>query len=179
MAETKQTVEREYVIPLRSSWKNVPRYKKTSKSIKTIKEFVAKHMKVPDRDTNKVKLDLYLNNELWLRGAKKPPSKIKIKARKEGELIKVELVDLHENMKFAKAREEKFHKKVEKKEVKKKEIKEEKTEEEKVEEKEEVEEKEKSVEESQIKMAKQTARAEKHTIGTKPTPQIQRKALKK
>ena len=119
MAETKQTVEREYVIPLRSSWKNVPRYKKTSKSIKTIKEFVAKHMKVPDRDTNKVKLDLYLNNELWLRGAKKPPSKIKIKARKEGELIKVELVDLHENMKFAKAREEKFHKKVEKKEVQK------------------------------------------------------------
>jgi len=46
-------VEREYVIPLRESRRPVPRYKKTPKSIKTIKEFIVRHMKIRDRDLKK------------------------------------------------------------------------------------------------------------------------------
>ena len=57
MAETKSDrIEREYVIPLRIKWKNVPRYKKTNKAIRTIKEFLVRHMKIRDRDLNKIKI---------------------------------------------------------------------------------------------------------------------------
>jgi ribosomal protein L31E len=172
-----KTFEREYVIPLRSEWRKVPRYKRTAKGVKAIKEFIAKHMRVVDRDTSKVKLDVYLNNELWFRGAKHTYNKIKVRAKKEGEIVRVELVLEPEKIKFLKARQEKIHKKTEKKEVKpeeKKETLEEKTEEEKKDESE----KEKSAAQSKEKFAEQAAKAQKHTVKGKE-PVIQRKALKK
>jgi large subunit ribosomal protein L31e len=191
MAQTTQTTERttekEYVIPLRKKWAKVARYKRTSKSVKAIKEFIARHMRVPDRDTGKVKLDVYLNNELWFKGSNNPPTKIKVRAVKEKEGdVRVELVEIPENVKFLKAKQEKRHKKVEKKKEEKPAVKEkledkieekkegEKTEEDKKEEKE----KEKSVEQAQIKAAEQAAKVQKHVVKGKE-PQVQRKALKK
>lgn len=179
VAQVEKTIEREYVIPLRKEWVKVPRYKRTAKSVKAIKEFVAKHMRVPDRNTSNVKLDIYLNNELFFRGVKKPPAKIKVKVKKVGDIVKVELADEPEHIKFLRATQEKRHKKVEKKKEEpkaeeKKEEPEKKTEGEKKEEKE----KEKSGEQAQLKMAEQAVKAEKHmTKGA--GPQIQRKALKK
>ncbi|MCH7568526.1 MAG: 50S ribosomal protein L31e [Nanoarchaeota archaeon] len=189
MAEIKtQTIEREYVIPLRRKWMKVVRYKRTARSVKAIKEFIARHMRVPDRDTKKVKLDIYLNNEIWFRGCKNPPTKIKVKAIKDGDIVRVEMVDIPEVVKFAKARHEKIHRKVEKKEPKPEEkaekaeektVEEKKAEKEEGEKKEEVEkEKEKSVEQAQTKIAEQIAKAEKHTTKVK-TPTAHRKALKK
>lgn len=110
MAKTEsktEKIEREYIIPLREKSRVVPRYKKTPKAIKTIKEFVAKHMKVENRDLNKVKIDKDLNQFMWARGIRKHPHKIKVKVTKEGENIKVELVDYPNNLKFKKLREEK------------------------------------------------------------------------
>jgi len=108
MAEKKQEskIVREYIIPLREKSRVVPRYKKTPKAIKTIKEFVARHMKVENRDLNKVKIDKDLNQFMWARGIRKHPHKIKVKVTKEGENIKVELVDYPNNLKFKKLREE-------------------------------------------------------------------------
>ena len=63
-----EQIEREYIIPLREKCRPVPRYKKTPKAIKSVKEFIAKHMKVRDRDLSKVKIDKYLNEALWHRG---------------------------------------------------------------------------------------------------------------
>lgn len=190
-----QTVEREYIIPLRKEWMKVPRYKRTAKSVKAIKEFIAKHMRVSERNTDKVKLDVYLNNELWFRGGKKPFTKIKVKAIKEGDLVKVELVEVPEAIRFLKARQEKRHKKVEKKveerpkekpeEKLEEKVEEERTEEkkkeeekEKAEEKKEEKEKVKSVEAAQEKIAERAAKAQKHAIKEK-SPKVQRKALKK
>jgi large subunit ribosomal protein L31e len=102
----KNDLEREYTIPLREKIRSVPRYKKTPKAIKSIKEFIAKHMKVENRDLNKVKLSTYLNQFMWARGIKNPPVKIKVKATKKGENIIVELIDYPEKLKFKKAREE-------------------------------------------------------------------------
>ena len=110
MAEKKAIVnkiEREYIIPLREKSRPVPRYKKTPKAIKTIKEFVARHMKVENRDLNKVKIDKDLNQFMWAKGIRKHPHKIKVKVTKEGENIRVELVDYPNNLKFKKLREEK------------------------------------------------------------------------
>jgi len=100
-------VEREYIIPLREKSRSVPRYKKTPKAIKTIKEFIARHMKVENRDLNKVKVEKDLNQFLWAKGIRKHPHKIKVKAIKEGENIIVKLVDYPNNLKFKKLREEK------------------------------------------------------------------------
>ncbi len=108
MKEKKQNIiEKEYTIPLREKVRAVPRYKKTNKAVRTIKEFLVRHMKIYDRDLNKIKIDKYLNEYLWFRGIRKPPYKVKVRAKKEGEIVKVELVELPEKLKFKKAYKEK------------------------------------------------------------------------
>lgn len=176
MAETKQILEREYVIPLRRAWLRVPYYERTGKAIKAIKIFVAKHMKVTNRDTDKVKLDVYFNNNLWFKGRANPPSKVKVKVRKEGELVHVTFVETPEYVKFLKAKHDKMHKKSDKKVEPKEEPKEApaKTEEQKKDEKE----KETAVAQQAIKDADMAAKADKHTTPVK-TPKINRMALKK
>jgi large subunit ribosomal protein L31e len=101
-----EKIEREYVIPLREKVRVVPRYKKTNKAVKTVKEFLVRHMKIRDRDLSKIKIDTYLNEALWFRGIRKPPHKIKVKAIKEGEIVRAELSDMPDKLKFKKAREE-------------------------------------------------------------------------
>ncbi len=123
-----ESLEREYIIPLRKRGRAVPCYKKTPKAIKTIKEFLVKHMKIRDRDLSKIKIDKYLNEQMWFRGIKKPPIKIKVKAVKQGDVVRVELVDYPDKLKFKKLREEKLSKATEEVGKKKKQEKAEKVE---------------------------------------------------
>lgn len=179
--ETKtEKVEREYVIPLRKQVRKVPRYKKANKAIKTIKEFLVKHMKIYDKDLRKIKLDKFLNEFVWFRGIRNPPHKIKIKAIKEGEIVRVELAEMPSKLKFKKAREEKRDKKaleiVEKKKTMMQKAKEsmQKPAETKTEEAEKkVEEKEKkaSVVEAGKEMEKAKAKELKHTAKAKSPKQ--------
>lgn len=159
--EAKAELEREYVIPLRREWRKVANYRRAGRAAKAIKKFIARHMKVPDRDVEKVKLDIYLNQELWFKGRRKPPAKIKVIARKEGDIVKVELAEMHQAAKFAKAKHEKRHLAV-KLPQKAKEIPTEKKEEQGEEKKTDESEKEKAVAESRAKDAKQQAKAQKH-----------------
>jgi len=103
-----EKIEREYVIPLRTYWKRVPRYKRANRAIKGIKEFLVQHMKMRDRDLNKIKLDKFLNEQIWVRGIKKPPVKIKVKAIKQDNIVRVELADMPDRLKFKKKRFEKI-----------------------------------------------------------------------
>jgi large subunit ribosomal protein L31e len=108
MAEKKSTtLEREYTIPLRYKGRAVPRYKKTPKAVKTVKEFLVKHMGIRDRDLNKIKLDMHLNEALWHRGIKNPIHKIKVKAVKEGDIVRVYAVDLPTSIHYKKIRADK------------------------------------------------------------------------
>lgn len=175
--EKKEIIEREYVIPLREKCRVVPRYKKTNKAVKTIKEFLVRHMKVYDRDLNKIKLDTYLNEFLWGRGIKNPPHKVKVKAIKEGEIVRVELLEAPEKLKFKKAKLEKREKKAEES-VKKKPTKEEKVEE-KPEEKKEEEEKKAAVVEAGKEQAEMQHKKQKHQTAPKQKPIRQRKQLSK
>ena len=189
-------VEREYIINLRREIMKVPRYRRTPKAIKAIKQFIAKHMRVPDRDLKKVKIDKWLNQEMWFRGIQNPLTKIKVKAKKEEENIIVSLAEIPEKIKFQIAREEKSKQAAEKVKEKKKQ---EKTEAEKPEEKKpeeskgkmkreetvgvlrEEKEKEEAVKEAEIKQADLKAKEQKHVQKIKPakTERIQRKALQK
>lgn len=69
--------ERIYVVPLREA-KEKARYRRAAKAMDLIREFVRKHMK-----TERVKIDGKLNEKVWARGAKKPPSRVRIRAVKK------------------------------------------------------------------------------------------------
>ncbi len=117
-AEKTDIIEREYVIPLRKSFIKAPQYERAKRAIRTIKRFIARHMKVEERDFKKIKLDIFLNNELWFKGRRKPPAKIKVRATKEKGIVKVNFASIPEHVKFIKSKIEKQHKKSEKKEEK-------------------------------------------------------------
>jgi large subunit ribosomal protein L31e len=91
MAEKKESVsgERIFTIPLRKEWLKASRTNRTNKSVKTVKNFLGKHMK-----SDQVNLSEKVNQKIWVRGIHKPPGKIKVKAvmDKEG-VVKVMLPD--------------------------------------------------------------------------------------
>jgi large subunit ribosomal protein L31e len=173
-------IEREYIVPLRRGFLNVPKYKRAKKAVKILKEFMARHMGVRDGDLNKIKIDRYLNNEIWFRGIKKPMGKVRVFAKKIDGIVYVELAELPDVVRFAKAREEKRKTKVEKVKPKKVEKeKEEKTEEEKTEEVEDKKaetEREAKIEKAAVKELKHTAKA---MTGKQEKQLIRRKAMKR
>lgn len=182
MAEEKQTrkvvIEREYIVPLRAEWLKVPTYKRATKAVKALKQFMLQHMKVYDGDMRKIKIDIYLNNELRFRGIAKPPSRIKVKAIKYDDgIVEVKLVNLPKHIEFEIARKARKDLEMMQKSAGKKE-------EAKVEEKKE-EAKDKQEKETSSKLAteqidKAAANQMKHTTKTsQETPKIQRKALKR
>ena len=193
MAETKtDNFEREYTSPRRVGWKKVPRYKRTNRAVTTVKEFLVRHMKIRDRDLKKIKINMYLNEALWFRGIRNPPSRIRVKAIRKGEIVSVELVEMVDKLKFKKAREEKMERNalelIQKKKtfmekakegIQKPQTKEEQKEE--VEKKDEEKEKKAAVVEEGEKMEKAAAKQAKHLVGgkTKQPKHRQRKALEK
>ena len=85
--ETKTELERTYIIPLQSSILKVPMYKRAKKAVKTVKEFLTKHMKAKE-----VKLGDNLNKEIWKHGIKNPPHKVKVLTSRDSEgIVKAEL----------------------------------------------------------------------------------------
>jgi len=175
--EPKVELEREYIVPLRRGWLKVPKHKRGNKAIKTLKEFIAKHMKIYDRDLRKIKVDNLVNNEIRFRGMEKPPAKIKVSVKKyDNDIVRVELVDIPTHVKFAKLREEKKQAKLDKKLKSKPKI--EKPLEAPQEESEESKEKEQASKEENLKIAKNQAKELKHTSKDKKVI-IQRKALAK
>ncbi|MFH0831641.1 MAG: 50S ribosomal protein L31e [archaeon] len=167
-------LERKYIIPLRSSWMHVPRYKRANKAVKTIREFIARHMKVRD-DIKKIKLSKFLNEAVWRRSIKKPPAKIEIKAVKysTGEVM-VEVVKLSKRAEMIMAKEKS---EIAKAAVKKSEIEKKQAEQEK----EGNAEEEKRAEE--LKEEERLLQKEKHEVEReliKPRTEVhQRKALEK
>lgn len=180
MAEKTKTekIEREYVIPLREKTRTVPRYKKAKKAVRIIKEFLVQHMKIRDRDLKKIRVNRYLNEYIWAQGIKHPPHKVKVKATKTGDIVRVELAEYPANLKFKKAREEKVRDKareaVEKKKTLMEKAKESisgagaKEEAQTEEKKEETAEKEQTSAQATEAMEKEMAKKEKHTLEIKP-----------
>ena len=85
---SKKILERVYTIPLRRETLKVPPFKKANKAMKTIKNFISRHMK-----SENVAVGKYLNLAVWKHGAKNPPHHVEVNAIKDnkGKVI-VELV---------------------------------------------------------------------------------------
>ena len=141
---SKTVLERVYNIPLRRETLKVPPFKKANKAVKTVKQFISKHMK-----SENVMIGKRLNLKIWEHGAKTPPHHVKVNAVKDDKgKIFVELVGAPkekpkvEEKKAAKKekKEAKAEKPEEKLEKEVEEIKEERAEEAKKIEKEEIKE---------------------------------------
>lgn len=172
---------KEFTIPLRRKFKKTASYRKTPKAIRAIKEFLVRHMKIYDGDLRNIKLDKYLNEFVWTRGIKNPPSKIKVRAIIEGNFVRAELAEMTEKLKFKKGKLEKREKKAAEATPKRKEPEKElespgKTEEEKIEEKE----KKAAVVEAGQKMEKAAEKQARHQTKISKQPKRQRRmALEK
>lgn len=80
--------ERIYTIPLRNA-KSAPRWKRSKRAITEVKIFLDRHTKAEE-----ILLDRSINEKIWERGAKKPPSKIRVKvAETEEGFVEAKLVE--------------------------------------------------------------------------------------
>ena len=102
-----------YTIPLRRKFLKVPKYKRAKKASKTIKEFLARHLKIRDKDLSKIKLGPLTNEALWARGIKKPPYKITVKVKKEEDNFIVTFISLPKKFKEEDKKLKKKQKKLE------------------------------------------------------------------
>ena len=80
------TIVREYIVNLRQEVIKAPRFKRAKRAVKALKEFVKRHLRVEE-----VKISNELNNYIWNRGIRKPPTKFKIVAKKENNIAYVDL----------------------------------------------------------------------------------------
>ena len=82
--------ERVMVIPLRKT-KQAPRTRRANRAVKEVRESVMRHMKV---DAENVWIDASVNDKIWERGIRNPPSKITVKAVKYDDgLVEVSLAE--------------------------------------------------------------------------------------
>ncbi|WP_276259144.1 50S ribosomal protein L31e [Haloglomus litoreum] len=78
--------ERVVTVPLRDV-QAAAKHKRADKAMSIIRGHLAKHFKVEEDD---VRLDPSINEEVWSRGRKKPPSKLRVRAARfeeDGEAV--------------------------------------------------------------------------------------------
>lgn len=84
--KTEQGFEKIMMIPLRKSWRGVPRNERGRKAASELRLFLSRHARA-----EKIKISPRLNDSLWVRGAQKPPSKIKVKTNLDGDTLTARL----------------------------------------------------------------------------------------
>lgn len=99
MAEIKEN-EKIFTIPLRKAYKKA-KEQRTPYAARLVRDFLKNHTKATT-----VKLGPKLNQTLWARGIKKPPRKIRVKAVRDGDIVKAELVGFEYQEFKAKAKKE-------------------------------------------------------------------------
>lgn len=80
--------ERIYTIPLRREFLKAPRWRRSEKAVKAVREFLMRHTKA-----DIVLLDNSVNEKIWERGAQKPPRKIRVRVRLEDGVARATLVE--------------------------------------------------------------------------------------
>ena len=78
--------ERIYTIPISEAYKKAER-RRAPYAVRLVKNFLRTHTKAEE-----IKLGAELNKEIWARGIKRPPKKVRVKAVKEGNVVKAELM---------------------------------------------------------------------------------------
>ena len=93
---------RTYTVPLRREVLKTPKWRRSEKAISVLRTFLIRHTK-----TNEIKIGNYLNQAIWKRGSKNPPSRVRVDVKKEENHVFVELSDLSKVKKSEKKSETK------------------------------------------------------------------------
>lgn len=80
-------MERTYTIPLRKFYLKAPKYLRTNRAVRAVRDHLVRHMK-----SENIKLGEELNKLLWARGDSKPPHHVTVLAKKEDDVVYAELV---------------------------------------------------------------------------------------
>lgn len=83
---TESSSEKIFTIPLREAYKKAHN-KRVPYAARLVRNYLQIHMK-----TDGVKLGKHLNEALWKRSIRKPPRRVRVKAVKEGDTVKAELM---------------------------------------------------------------------------------------
>ncbi len=81
--------ERIFSLRLRKAIESGPNYKRASRAIKYIKKYISKHMHV---DVSQVKINNNINDQIWSRGGKNPPIRIRVACTKKDNKVEVRLL---------------------------------------------------------------------------------------
>ena len=104
--------ERTYTIPLRRGWQKVPRWRRAKRAVSEIQTYLKKHTK-----SKEVRIDKWINELVWGKGAKNPPSKITIKVSFDKDKAIAELTELPGKAKRLKEAEKSLADKLKKKSI--------------------------------------------------------------
>jgi len=108
--------EKIFTINIRKRIIGVPRWKRSLRAIRVVKDYLKKHMK-----SDNVKIGKMMNDTIWERSMQKPPAKIRIKAIKTDEgVVKAELLGYVFPEELTQKKEEKKEKPKEEKKPEKK-----------------------------------------------------------
>ncbi|MCD6547079.1 MAG: 60S ribosomal protein L31 [Nanoarchaeota archaeon] len=102
--------ERTYVVPLRKDVLKKARWKRAKRAVSTLRNFIKRHMK-----TDIVKISKEVNEFIWQFGGKRVPSKVKVVAKKQKDVVEVTLAGVKKQSKKQKKEKKKEEKKSEKK----------------------------------------------------------------
>ena len=110
---------RTYTIPLRKEFLKAARWRRSKKAVSVVRSFVIQHTK-----SEEVKVGRWLNETIWKRGSKNPPSRVRVDVKKEENYAIVELSELPRKASKTETKiEDKLPEKEKEKKVEKKEIK--------------------------------------------------------
>jgi len=95
MARLKEGESRVYTVTLKQNTLTAPKWRRTKKAVTILREYLEKHTKSDD-----VRISRWVNERLWSKGGKNPPSKISVKVtKKKDNIMDVELAELSERAK--------------------------------------------------------------------------------
>jgi len=109
---------RTYTVPLRREYLKTPKWRRAEKAVSTLRSFVERHSKVEE-----IKIGKWVNESIWKRGAKNPPSRVRVDVKRVADTVTVELSELPKKAKTKEIPAKVEEKPEEKKEEKPKEVK--------------------------------------------------------
>ena len=80
---------RTYTVPLRREYLKTPKWRRAEKAVSTLRSFVERHSKLEE-----IKIGRWVNESIWKRGAKNPPSRVRVDVKRVANSVIVELSEL-------------------------------------------------------------------------------------
>ena len=80
---------RTYTVPLRKEYLKTPKWRRAEKAVSTLRSFVGRHSKIEEN-----KMGRWINESIWKRSAKNPPSRVRVDVKRVADSVTVELSEL-------------------------------------------------------------------------------------